>query len=441
MSEDVWPFISSISDRNKRQFEIEENSHLGDRELFANINENSFILITPEPVKLEFLDYFKKISGISDIEVFVPENNSGQICEDILNDNKLFSKIISIGKNSGLNLKSYSSSYSFYKLINKLKEKNIKISAPESPAEENAWTVNFFGSKTGIRQLVDKMNKPDIKMAEGVITDRLEDASEIAASWYFKHKGLVIKTHKGPAGAGVLLFKNNSLPKNYYDCKTKILETLRQDEYWTLFPIIVEKYIDVNKSVSGGFPNIEYQIQADGTVKALYPCGMRINDRGVFLGVEIHESIYDKNLTKEIIKIGNTIGKEYSKHGYIGNFEVDFALAKDGKLFITESNVRKTGGTFVYEAAKKLIGKNFLKDSYILSTNVFKLPDGKKYSFNSLHKKISSLLYSSNTKEGVVISSSNLLKHGSFGYIIFGNNKNNALDIERKMISLLNSQK
>ena len=56
MSEDVWPFISSISDRNKRQFEIEENSHLGDRELFANINENSFILLPPEPVKLEFLE-------------------------------------------------------------------------------------------------------------------------------------------------------------------------------------------------------------------------------------------------------------------------------------------------------------------------------------------------------------------------------------------------
>ena len=51
MSEDVWPFISSISDRNKRQFEIEENSHLGDRELIANINENSIILITPETDK------------------------------------------------------------------------------------------------------------------------------------------------------------------------------------------------------------------------------------------------------------------------------------------------------------------------------------------------------------------------------------------------------
>lgn len=434
MSEDVWPFISSISDKKKRRFEVEENSHLADRELFTNSNESSFVFITPEKLQENFVEYFKKLSGITDIEVLVPKNNSGQICKDVLNDKKIIARLIQLGKKTNLILKSYSSSYSFYKLLNKLKVNKISVIAPESPTEENAWTVNFFGSKTGIRQLIHKMNRPHIQMAEGIITNGLEDASEIATSWYLKHKGVVIKTHKGHAGAGVLLFKYGSLPKNYNDCKAKILEILNQDEYWKLFPIIIEKYIDVDETISGGFPNIEYQIQSDGTVKALYPCGMRVSDKGVFMGVESHESIYNKELTKEIIKIGNAIGKEYSKAGYRGNFEVDFALAKDGKLFITESNVRKTGGTYVYETAKKFIGKNFLKDSYILSTNVYKLPENKKFTFKLLIEKLNKLLYSQKTKEGIVITSANLLSHGSFGYIIFGKDKAKALEIEKNMV-------
>jgi hypothetical protein len=81
MSEDVWPFISSISDLKKRQFEIGENSHLADRDLFTNINEKSFVFISPETINDDFLDYFKKISGITDIEILVPKNNSGLICE------------------------------------------------------------------------------------------------------------------------------------------------------------------------------------------------------------------------------------------------------------------------------------------------------------------------------------------------------------------------
>jgi hypothetical protein len=438
MSEDVWPFISSISDNKKRQFEIEENAHLGDRELFTNINEQSFVFITAENVKPDFFEYFKEISGISDIEVLVPSNNSGQICEDILNDKKILDRLVQLGKKIPLNFKSYSSSYSLYKLINKLQKKNIKVSASESPAQEHAWTVNYFGSKTGIRQLIAKMNNKNIQMAEGLITNGIDNAAEIATHWYFKHKGVVIKTHKGHAGAGVLLFKNGTLPEDYEECKAKILKTLEKDEYWKLFPVIIETYIDFDETVSGGFPNIEYQIQADGTVKALYPCGMRI-DKGVFMGVEIHESIYDKKLTEEIIKIGDAIGKEYSKQGYRGNFEVDFALGKNGKLYITESNVRKTGGTYVYETAKKLIGKNFLKESYILSTNVYKLPLKKKYSFSSLSKTLDELHFSTGTKEGIVITSANLLQHGSFGYIIFGRDKKRALDIERKMIGILNN--
>ena len=36
MSEDVWPFISSISDKKMFEFEIEDNAHLGDRDILPS---------------------------------------------------------------------------------------------------------------------------------------------------------------------------------------------------------------------------------------------------------------------------------------------------------------------------------------------------------------------------------------------------------------------
>jgi hypothetical protein len=70
---------------------------------------------------------------------------------------------------------------------------------------------------------------------------------------------------------------------------------------------------------------------------------------------------------------------------------------------------------------------------------VYKLPLKKKYSFSSLSKILDELHFSTGTKEGIVITSANLLQHGSFGYIIFGRDKKKALDIERKMIGILNN--
>lgn len=438
MSEDVWEFISSITDEKQHKYELDENSHLADRELFTNINEQNLIFISPEPLEETFIQYFKQLSGIREVTVLVPDSHSGLICEDILRDTTVLDRLISEGHSSEhLVIKSYSASKQFYKLLKRLKKESFQVTTPESPAEEDSWTVNFYGSKSGIRQLIDKLHKDNIQMAPGVICSGAEDAAILAASWYIRHKGVVIKTHKGHAGAGVLLYKNGSLPSEFTECKETILQTLKKDRYWDLFPIIVESFVDTDKSISDGFPNIEYKILPDGTIKPLYPCGMRVSPEGVFMGVEIHSSIFTKEMTNQLISLGNTIAEQYVQDGYRGNFEFDFAAGKDGQLYITESNVRKTGGTYVYETARKLAGEDFLDTVYVLSTNVYKLTTAHIYTFDELLKTLEPLLYSSQTGEGVIIASANLLKQKCIGYIVIGKNKTNALSLETKMKDIL----
>jgi hypothetical protein len=90
---------------------------------------------------------------------------------------------------------------------------------------------------------------------------------------------------------------------------------------------------------------------------------------------------------------------------------------------VSESNVRVTGGTHVYEAGKELVGKGFTKKCYTLSNNMWKMETKKKFKFLELKKIMKEVLFSRKTKEGLVICSSNLLHDGYLSYIIFGKNK------------------
>ncbi|KKU09444.1 MAG: hypothetical protein UX12_C0012G0001, partial [Candidatus Collierbacteria bacterium GW2011_GWC1_45_47] len=207
--------------------------------------------------------------------------------------------------------------------------------------------------------------------------------------------------------------------------------------YWEKFPVVVESLVAPNPRIGGGFPNAEFLIKKNGEVKFLYSCGMRVDRQGVFGGVEISEDVLPKRVASRITDIGYLIGEQYAKDGYRGFYDVDFIAERGGEVYVSESNVRVTGGTHVYQAAIELAGRNFTKKSCVLSDNMYKIPRKKKYAFGELKKLMSPILYSRKTKEGVVIASESLLSKGKLAYIIIGKNKRRAEMIEEEMKKIL----
>jgi hypothetical protein len=442
LSEDVWPFISAMSDTKARLFEIQENADLGDRDLFSCADENRVLFVLPEAVDEKFLQYYLALFGKHNIRVVVPKKHTGVICEDILEDDDTLDAIITAANGSKrLALTSYTTSEQFLKLIEELRSKGLTIITPDAPEEEDSWTVNFFGSKSGIRQLAGASRgaEPDFIMPEGMICMGVVDAAKIAAKKYIKEHGVVIKTNKGHSGSGVLLFEEGDLPEEYPLCEQAILDVLQQDAYWGMFPIVIESFIAVNTAVGGGFPDVEFQILKNGRVDYLYYGGMRITKQGVFKGMEIGSGVVSDQMLARMIDTGFYIGEQYRAAGYRGYFDVDFVAAKNGQLYVTESNVRRTGGTHVFVVAEQLFGKDFLYRTYILFNNLYELPNKQTYTFERIYSILEPILFSKETKEGVVITCVNALSTHRFGYIIFGSNKKRAFDIEEKMIELLST--
>jgi len=440
LSEDVWPFIETMGNKKARMSEIEENANLADRDLFSMAEEFEFTFITPKKLDPRFVDYFIKVCMMREMEVLVPKKSSGLICEDILLDKVIMKRLLELGKScKRLVLSAYSTSPYFLHLVSELRKNGVDVRTPEAPDEANAWTVNFYGSKSGIRQLtqINGAIRADLKMPNGVVSSGVLDSARIAANKYIKEDGVVIKTNKGHSGMGVLIFRKGDLPKKYRECQKKIVEIFNGDNYWEKFPIVVESLVKPNPRIGGGFPNAEFLIKKDGEVKLLYYCGMRVDDKGVFGGVEIGEEVLPRRVTSRITDIGYLIGEQYAEDGYRGFFDIDFIAGKGGEIFVNESNVRVTGGTHVYQAAVELAGREFMKKVYVLSNNNYAISNKNIFTFDKLHKLMKPILFDRKTREGLVIASSNLLAMRKLAYIIFGKNKRRALAIEAEMKRLL----
>lgn len=438
LSEDVWPFISAISDSTARAAEIEENANLADRDLFALTAEDQLLFITPKHVTPEFLTYYQRLTRHNHVQVLTTKQHSGTICQDILADKAIMAAIIAAANSSRrLTLVSYATSPQFLHLVQTLRRQGLTVFTPEAPEIEDAWTVNFYGSKSGIRQLAQKSaaQEPDLKMADGLIVAGIADAAKIAAWTYLEQNGVVLKTNKGHSGAGVLIFRPGDLPADYAACAQTILDTLKRDSYWNLFPIVVEDYLTPAATIGGGFPNVEFKILKTGRIEFLYYCGMRLTPAGVFRGVAIHDSVLSDQIAAHMIDTGFFVGEQYVRAGYRGYYDVDFIVSKTGQLYVTESNVRRTGATHVYTLATKLFGKDFMSATYTLSNNGYSLP--RPLTFSQALTTLAPILYNPRTKQGLVIASENLLSQNILAYIIFAPTKKLALALESQLDQLL----
>lgn len=440
LSEDVWPFIESMGSVEAKEKEIEENANLADRDLFSEAEEFEFTFITAKKLKPSFVKYFKKLCMVRELEILVPHKHSGLLCEDIMTDKKIMSRLKRLGrKYRKLELQPYSTTANFLRLVRLLREDGVCVTTPISPDAGDTWTVNFYGSKSGIRQVtqINRALRMDLKMPDGLVCSGTIDTARIAANKYIKEGGVVIKTNKGHAGMGVQIFRKGDLPDTFAECEEKILEMFSKDSYWERFPIIVESLVKPDSKIGGGFPNAEFFVKKNGEVNLLYFCGMRVNSQGVFGGVEISDASLPKRVASRITDIGYLIGEQYSRDGYVGYFDIDYISGRKGEIFVNESNVRVTGGTHVFQAAKELVGRNFVKNSYVLSDNMYQIPGRKRYRFGEIIKLMKPILFSRKTKEGVVIASANLLSQRKLAYIVFGKNKKRAEKIENEMKSVL----
>lgn len=402
---------------------------LSQRAFFWESNDK--IVITPYPIPVALFEANKAICGFKNVVNVAPKAGSIDLSASVMKDKRLLKLIAgAVRDNSQITLSPYAVTQEFLQLLDKL-----KIGSKEKPLEESLWTTSYLDAKVGFRAEILRLGfeHKEIKVPEGFVAQDATEALQIAEWFYQRSQPSVMKVNFGESGWGLKILRPEEYP-SLSVFREGIRKTLKSDVIWEKTSIIVERFIELDTEVAGGSPSTEIFVNENGA-SVSYNCGQVLNEYGVFLGVEIGKSALSSVLSRKLSSVGNIIGKRYWELGYRGYFDIDFIVAKDGEIYIAETNTRRTGGTHTYDLAKHLFGVNWEKEVYLLSYDSF-MYGRKKIAPEKLLAKVNPLLYPiKNQKKGIVLT---LISEWSpvLGYIVIASNRSEGLSLQEQLLGI-----
>lgn len=439
ISETFLHSYERVRDTRARQRQILEDQYLGERALLWG--EDHKLVITSWPAEPAHLDYIRKVMGYSELVNASPANPSLSLSRDIIQDSALLAQIIEYCRDADcVHLVPYSTTQQFLELAIYLVELGLPLDTDESCRRENVWLRDYLDTKGGFREFIlplqDRFSK--FRIPEGFWVRDWEEAARVVVSFLSRGRSCLCKPNRGEGGAGIVTFDSRDYQRQA-DIESAILERLQADAYLQLDSVIVEEYIEPDRSVAGGSPSIDLYISPKGQddIRLLAIETQVLSPEGIFQGVEIGDGILPADVEEAIMNDSFLIAQRMREWGYVGPFDIDMVLDRAGRIWPVESNTRRTGASHAIDAATFLFGPEFWKAVTVFTFDHLELyKEGAN--FAEIRKQLSNLLFPINgIKHGLLLDIAASLKNGSVGYLIFAESAAHARSIHDEASMLL----
>lgn len=316
----------------------------------------------------------------------------------------------------GREVSPYAYSEPFHELV-----RELSLSCTESPV--SCDVVRWLDSKIGFHHEMRNLslNIPMVKLPRYEVARSPEDVYEIAETLTDDSNDVVIKVDDGESGLGICFIQGQ-------------IDHVLIGEVFSLAEggIVVEELVDVHNSSHISSPSLEYYID-DGGYSFLYSCGQRLHN-GEFLGVSIGIGSLPHELNQRLIKVGDVIASHYHQLGYRGYFDIDYVVSKDLEVYPLETNMRRTGGTHIYDIAMSLFGEKWSESCALLSNDNFTYGEKRVPDIEILNL-VKSLYFNQDSGRGVIIT---FLSSSSprLGYVAIGRDIADCEQIAKRLQSL-----
>ena len=372
--------------------------------------------------------------GFKNVHNLYPEKIDISLSDALMRDRKLLDNICRIIKNNpGIRISPYCATEKFTLLVENLRKKELDFSVLEMPAEKSKWFVSYLDSKIGSRIEIGRIKDIHENVPSSIMCKNQEEAIKVILWFYENDRSCVLKANFGESGWGTVFVKRENF-RNSKEVIKYIRKEFKTDSIWNDELILVEEYKIPSKKLSSGSPSSELFLSDKG-VKITYLCDQVLGNKGDFLGVALGKNLLNKRISDELKIISLQVGKKFLELGYRGFFDIDFILSENDVPYIIETNMRRTGGTHVYDTARTIFGNNWEDKCFVISQDNFSY--GKKMlNEEAILDKMKKIAYPINGKnEGVIISIINKWKP-NFGFIILSESNKKALDIYNKMLDI-----
>jgi hypothetical protein len=421
--------ISKVQSVEQRVARVDIEHSLCDRTFLWEGDDK--IVVTPFPIAELIFKKNMEVFSFKNVINLSPKNINVSLSDAIQEDKELLKTLIDIIRNNpGIAISPYCVTEKFLSFIKFLEQHGLTVCIKEIPkCEKPHQMVSYLDSKVGSRMEIGKIKHHSVNIPESVACGTVAEVTDALTLFYNSGKSCAVKANFGESGWGLLLIVKEKF-QSLDDIIRYVLSEFEKDSIWRDEIILVEEYIESDGSY-GRSPSSELFID-DRESKITYLCDQVLDINGSFLGVALGMNVLDEKTKKYIETASIHIGKKFFEIGYRGFFDIDFVVAKDGTPIVIETNMRRTGGTHVYDAVRSLIGKNWASEAFVLSQDSFNYGQ-KRLSAKEILGKMENILYPINSqKRGVVVSIVNK-NQPTFGFIIVGNSREDAIEIYNQM--------
>lgn len=423
-------FLGRAASKEQRESLIESESAHADRTLLWCGDPKLVYVSFP----IAHSNWITGRLGYPNTRYFAPDNPTSYLCKDILRENSLLQGMLDYaGPNRELQLIPYATTPEFLDLVDVLRDTHqINVLLPESPDRDHLWLRDYVDTKAGFRLLASTcLPDADSLIPFGIVCNTLEEAAR-AVVWFIQRcQNCVVKPNSGESGIGFNLFKAESGLT-----QMEILAVLKNNSFFGSEPVVVEEYVYSPNQISPS-PEVFVPRHGDGEPYIMYMTTQVLENFGEFFGIEVNQGLYSQAWYPDLERSSLTIAGQLQKMGYVGHFDLDCLVDKNGGLRLLEVNARRTGGTHVHDFACHVVGLDYMDKVALLSYEAMK--SGRINNTAELMSALKGFLYpmGGDPARGLIITITTPLVDHRFGSIVVAPTQLEARALQAEILEYL----
>lgn len=382
------------------------------------------IVITPVTINENFKNYACSLLDESPekIHTLSPAGeNTSYLADRLLNDQALFEQVRDLVKERPQDFQMLCFAHD-KPTLDLARQLDISLSHYKKfPDDSLLKLIYLLNKKSGFRQTVEALG---FQTPPGAFCEGVEELVKTIERLLKSYETIIVKFNRSSNGYGHWIINRSEFAAPEF--QEKLEQYLARYQQPRNF--VVEAFIDI-KAV----PSVEMLVDENGP-QLLYVCNQRC-PHASYSGMVTPPQDLSPDIIEKLTHAGHVFGNYVYNKGFRGVFDLDSCLDNNNQLYFTETNFRRTAGTFIDSLAKRLISPDYYQHHvWIQDAKLSPVVS----SFAQAHSMLSDsgLNYSHDNKTGVILYADTFSADQKCRYIIFGKDILTAQTIENEFIKI-----
>lgn len=384
------------------------------------------VVVTPAEIKSDFKNYACTLLGEAEDKILTLSpagENTTYLAERLQQNEAIFQQVSDriTASSEPFEMLCFANDKPTLDLARKL---NVALAYyKELPDESLVRLIYALNMKSGFRHTVEELG---FNIPKGVACEGKEALIKNIETLLKSHETIIVKFNRSSNGYGHWIINREQFASpDFQENVDKYLARYQQPKSF-----VIEEFIDI-KAV----PSVEMLVDENGP-QLLYVCNQRC-PHASYSGMVTPPQDLSASVIDKLMQVGNVFGNYVYSKGFRGVFDIDACLDSNNQLYLTETNFRRTAGTFIDSLAKRLIAPDYYSHHvWIQDAKLAPSITSFEEARNLLYK--SGLNYAHANKTGVILYADTYAADKKCRYIVFGKDIVAAQAIENDFINLFN---